>query len=408
MLARLWELATLFLKLGTIGFGGPAVHIATMEVETVERRDWLTRQHFLDLIGATNLIPGPNSTEIAMHIGYVRAGLLGLVVAGASFILPAVTITMLFAWGYAVYGAQPALQPVLRGIAPAVLAIIFTAGYRLAIKAAGTWPLRALAISVAVAAWLLPGREVLVLLVGSLLGMLALLWLRRIDSPGARKSQHASPLLPWGALGGEATQGGAAAAGAGTIAGGAAVAAPVTLWNLACYFLKVGSVLYGTGYVLIAYLEGGLVEQFRWLTHQQLLDVVAMGQLTPGPILSTATAIGFIVMHKEGGLTGGLAGGAVASVAIFLPSFLLVALLGPLVPHLRRSRTAAAFLDAVNAASMGLLAAVTYNLCLATLTSLPSIIIAAAAIVAVLRWNPSPVWLVAGGAAAGWFVGLFS
>jgi chromate transporter len=384
--ARLGELARLFLKLGVIGFGGPAAHVAMMEDEVVSRRGWLDRQHFLDLIGATNLIPGPNSTEMTMHVGYERAGWPGLVVAGACFILPAVAITGAFAWAYVAYGTLPAVEPFLRGIKPAVIAVILGALWKLGKKAVSGW--RLAVVGAAVTAAVLAGADpVAALLVAGALGMV---WLRlaaqRSDGGGG---STAGALVPAFVSGLRRSAGGVLA----TITGAAAAGGAVSLGRLFLFFLKVGAVLYGSGYVLVAYLEGGLVRQHGWLTHPQLLDAVALGQLTPGPVLSTATFIGYVV--------AGTPGAALATVGIFLPSFFFVLALNPLVPKLRRSAWMGAFLDAVNVAAVGLMAAVTLELGAATLRSWPAWLIAALAAVAVLRFRVGAVWVVLGGAVLG-------
>lgn len=369
---RLAELARLFLKLGLIGFGGPAAHIAMMEEEVVERRRWLTREHFLDLVGATNLIPGPNSTEMAIHVGYLRAGWAGLLIAGLCFIFPAVLITTGFAWAYVTFGTLPQVVPFLFGIKPALIAIILAAVWRLGRSAAKNVELWGLGFAVALAS-LFGWNEIVVLLIGGVIGML---WLGRAASVA---------LFAW--MSAPAT-GAAAAAG-----GGSATAATVSLVTLGLFFLKVGAVLYGSGYVLVAFLEGGLVRDYGWLSEAQLLDAIAIGQLTPGPVLSTATFIGYIL--------GGLPGAAVATAGIFLPSFIFVAALGLVLPRLRRSRWMAAFLDAVNMSSVALMAAVTVTLSVSTLTSWPAWVIALAAAGAGLHWKVNATWLVLGGAVVG-------
>lgn len=371
----LGEVARLFLKLGFIAFGGPAAHIAMMEDEVVERRRWISRQHFLDLIGATNLIPGPNSTEMTMHVGYERAGWRGLFVAGACFIGPAVLLTGLAAWAYVRYGSLPEVEPILYGIKPAVLAIILGALWRLGQKAVRGWKLGVLAAAVA-AAVLLGVGEVWALLAGGVLGALALRASRRDSTTAARYV----PIL-------FLQTAGAATAAAGATAG-------VSLWKLFLFFLKVGSVLYGSGYVLVAFLEGGLVDDLGWLTQGQLLDAIAIGQFTPGPVLSTSTFIGYVVQ--------GVPGAAVATLGIFLPSFLFVLVLNPLVPRLRESAWLSAFLDAVNASAVALMAAVTVQLGADVLVSWPAVLIAVLAAVAVLRFRANAVWVVLGGAALGW------
>jgi chromate transporter len=384
---RLGELARLFLKLGCVAFGGPAAHIAMYEDEVVRRRGWMTAEHFLDLVGATNLIPGPNSTEMTMHVGYERAGWAGLVVAGVSFILPAALITGLLAWLYVQFGALPAAAPFLDGIKPAVIAIILGAVWRLGRSAVKN--VRVVVIGVGVFVAVLAGlNEVLALLLGGVLGML---WL----SLGGRIGNGAAlQVLPLGAPS-------LKAAGLGTLGAGigAAVAA-VPLWKLGLFFLKVGAILYGSGYVLIAFLHGDLVAGYGWLTDQQLLDAVAIGQFTPGPVLSTATFIGFVI--------AGMPGAIVATVAIFLPSFFFVLILNPLIPRLRSWRWTAAFLDSINVSALALMVAVTLELGMVVLTAWPAWVIAAAAAVLTLRFRVNAAWVVVGAAAAGWALGVLA
>ncbi|MEP0548016.1 MAG: chromate efflux transporter [Rhodothermales bacterium] len=380
---RLAEIAGVFLKLGFIAFGGPAAHIAMMEDEFVTRRKWIGRQHFLDLIGATNLIPGPNSTEMTMHVGYERAGPRGLFVAGACFIGPAVLLTGLAAWAYVRYGALPAVEPFLYGIKPAVIAIILGALWKLGKKAIKGW--RFALLAVAVAAAVLGGLgEVWALLAGGLLGTL---WLRAAGYDSARTADRFLPILFLQSA--APTVGGAAGAAVGAAAG-------VSLWKLFFFFLKVGAVLYGSGYVLVAFLEGGLVEDYGWLTQAQLLDAIAIGQFTPGPVLSTSTFIGYLIE--------GVPGAAVATLGIFLPSFLFVLMLNPLIPKLRQSVWLSAFLDAVNAAAVALMAAVTIQLGVDVLVSWPAWVIAGLAAVAALRFKVNAVWIVLGGAVLGWLL----
>ncbi len=376
-------LARVFLKLGIIGFGGPAAHIAMMETEVVERRKWLDKGHFLDLIGATNLIPGPNSTEMAIHVGYSHGGLLGLVVAGVCFIFPAVTITLILAWVYATFGTTPQVAPLLAGIKPAVLAVIAGALWRLGKKAVKSRQL--LAVGLFVAVLLLLGlNEVFALLIGGVVGML---WLR-LGGP----AQKAVEAFVGGMSVGAILKAGAA---------GAAATSP-PLWKVGLFFLKVGCVLFGSGYVLIAFLEGEVVDKQGWLSQQQLLDAIAIGQLTPGPVLSTSTFIGYQI--------AGLGGALAATVGIFLPSFLFVLALNPLVPRLRKSPWSAAFLDAVNVSAVGLMTIVSLRLAYAVLVvpffETPvlggvSVGIAIAAGVALFRFKVNAAWLVLGGAAMG-------
>jgi chromate transporter len=392
------ELARLFLKLGTISFGGPAAHLALMEHEVVQRRRWVSPEHFLDLIAATYLIPGPNAVEMASHVGYRRAGVLGSFVAGGCFTLPAVVLAIGCAWGYQRYGTLPQVEPFLYGVKAAVLAVIFAAVFRLGKGSLRMWQLMLTGGGVAAAALVQDlfhrGDEVLTLLAGSLIGMMLLRW-SRPDTAAPRPTAAA-------ALAGTMLPGAAAAApaAAATVAaGGAAVAATaVPLWKLALFFLKVGVVFFGGGYVLVAYLDGRVPE---WLSRQQLLDAVAVGQLTPGPMLSMVTFVGYLL--------GGLAGSVVATVAILVPSFFFVGVLNPWIPRLRHSAWASRFLDAVGAAAIGLMVAVTLTLCYVTLVE-PSgwpwvkwraCLIALAAGLAMLRWNVAPGWLILAGAVAG-------
>ncbi|MEM1269084.1 MAG: chromate efflux transporter [Bacteroidota bacterium] len=370
------ELVRLFAKLGLIAFGGPAAHIAMMEDEVVERRKWLSRQHFLDLIGATNLVPGPNSTEMTMHVGYERAGWKGLFAAGVSFITPAALLTLAAAWAYVEFGTLPAVEPVLAGIRPVVVAVILGALWRLGKKAVRTVWLGAVALGVGVAVWF-GVNPVAALFAGTILGgLMALTVTQRLS------------VLAWPAL-------------------VALQTADVPLWRIGAFFLKVGAVLYGSGYVLIAFLEADVVGRYGWLTQDQLLDAVALGQLTPGPVLTTATFIGYLL--------AGVPGALVATLGIFLPSFLFVWILNPLVPRLRESLWASAFLDAVNAAAVGLMAAVTLRLAVSSFfpdgvypsgsPSWMAIGLFTAAAVAAIRFRVSTVWLVGLGAAVGYAVG---
>jgi len=385
--ASLRELGLVFLKLGAIGFGGPAAHIAMMEEEVVVRRGWLTREHFLDLLGATNLIPGPNSTEMAIHVGYLRAGWAGLLVAGTTFILPAVLITGALAWMYVTWGSLPQAAPFLSGLKPVVIAIMLGAVWRLGRTAFRGSPHLLIGLLV-VSASLLGVDEVLALLGGGVLGAGLLHALRPDVGREAAEARHkaALPGLPFWHLK-PFTQ-------ATAVATGGLGVATLTLWKLGLFFLKVGAVLYGSGYVLVAFLRGGLVEQYGWLTQQQLLDAIAIGQFTPGPVLSTATFIGYLL--------AGWPGAAVATAAIFLPSFLFVAMLGPLLPRVRRSPFLASFLDAVNASSVALMVAVTIKLAPESLSSWPALLIAGLAAAASISGRVNAAWLVAGGSVAGW------
>jgi len=394
------EVVKLCGKLGIIGFGGPASHIAMLEDEAVARRKWLTREHFLDLVGATNLIPGPNSTEMMIHIGYQRAGWPGLIAAGISFVLPAVLLSTLIAWIYVEFGTLPAVQPFLAGVKPAVLAVILGALWRLGLTASKPREaaqtriaLAVIGIAVAVAVYL--GVPVIwSLIAGGLLGMLALRAISGWNSGGGAAGFLALPALPdshsifpW------ANQSPASALKWAALLL-AATAPALTLGALGLFFLKVGAVLYGSGYVLVAFLEGDLVHEYGWLTQQQLLDAIAIGQFTPGPVLSTAAFIGYVL--------AGIPGAAISAAAIFAPSFIFVAILNPIVPRLRSSAWMGAFLDAVNVSAVGLMAAVLVRLTADIVTAWPAAVIALLAAAAVLRWRVTSAWVVIGGALLGW------
>jgi chromate transporter len=370
------EVARVFLRLGLIGFGGPAAHIALMEDEVVRRRRWLTREQFLDLLGATNLIPGPNSTEMAIHVGFVRAGWPGLVTGGACFILPAMLITLALAVAYVRYGRLPEAAWLLYGVKPVIIAVVVQALWGLATKVLGTPATAVTALGVLVLA--LRGVNEIALLFAA---ALALPLVRAIATGGSARA-----LAPggWLALAGMV--------GPTPSAGGVA-AASVSLSELALIFLKVGSILFGSGYVLLAFLRPDLVERTGWLSDAQLLDAVAVGQITPGPVLTTATFIGYLV--------AGLPGGVLATLAIFLPSFLFVALSSPLIPRLRRSPWAGAFLDGANAASVALMATVTWDLGRAAVVDWLTAGLAGAAAVILLLTRLNSAWLVAGGAIVG-------
>lgn len=373
---RLRELAGLFLKLGVFAFGGPAAHIAMMEEEVVRKRQWMSREHFLDLVGVTNLIPGPNSSEMTMHCGHERGGAAGLFVAGASFILPAALITGALAYLYVLYGQLPQVEPFLYGIKPAVLAIILSAILSLG-KSAVKGPRLAVLGGLATAAVLFGVSEVLAILGAGLAGLLLhglLRWRERAGDFGAGFSLI---LLQ--------------------AAGGAAVAAPASLLKLFLVFLKIGSILFGSGYVLVAYLEGELVQKLGWLSQEALLDAIAIGQFTPGPILSTATFIGYQI---QGGW-----GAVVATLGIFLPSFFFVWLLNPLAPRLRRSPAAAVFLDAVNVGAVGIMAAAALQLGMEVMMGWQAWLILALSLAAVFGPRKlSSAWVIAGGALLGYLL----
>ena len=386
---RLRELASVFLKLGTISFGGPAAHIAMMETEIVTKRQWVTPQQFLDMLGAANLVPGPTSTETAITVGFTRAGWSGLCVAGLSFILPAALITGTFAWAYVRFGSLPQAASVLSGIKPAVLAIIALAIWRLGRTAVKDFGLGVLA-AIALAGFLCGLNPVVVLFGGGVVGMMV---------KRASDLRTTSPL----ALAASANRWFPASlrltgARSGSLAGVGSLVLRPSVGQIGLFFLKVGTVLYGGGYVLLAFLEQGLVRQHMWLTHQQLLDAVAIGQFTPGPVLSTATFIGYIL--------GGVPGAVVATVGIFLPSFFYVALLAPVLFRLRRSRWIAAFLDSVNACAVALMGGVTLRLAADALEGWRTWMVAGASLTVLLGWRVSPVWIVLGGGIAGLLLGV--
>ncbi|MEX1138314.1 MAG: chromate efflux transporter [Bacteroidota bacterium] len=381
MSATLKEIALLFLKLGTLGFGGPAAHIAMMEDEVVTRRRWISQDEFLDLLGVTNLIPGPNSTEMAIHIGLRRGGWKGLVVAGACFILPAVLITLLFAHLYTAYGSTPQAGPLIAGIHAGVLAVIAAAVIRIG-KPLLKKSFMILLGSMALALNLFGFDEILILFGAGAVGFL---WKYTQRTGGNRLTF----LLPLSALNIPSL---ISWLGTGVAAGGA------TLSGLGFYFLKIGFVLYGSGYVLFAFLESGLVDARQWITQSQLLDAIAVGQVTPGPILSSATFLGYVLM--------GFPGAVVATTGIFLPSFLLVLAVSPLVPKLRSSALAGGFLDGVTAASLGLMLAVTIVLASTALTNVVSWSIFILAGLGIVFRNLNVLWIVAGSALIGWITGL--
>jgi chromate transporter len=374
--SSLGEIALLFLRLGVTAFGGPAAHTAMMRREVVERRKWLTDETFLDLMGATNFIPGPNSTELASHIGLRRAGFPGLVVAGACFILPAALITFAFAVLYVRFGRLPQAGAMLYGVKPVIVAVVVQALWGLGRTATKTKALAVLGLAAAAAAF--AGLHELVVLFGAA-AMHATRPLPR--SPGAGPTTKA--MLLAGAPVGTAAAGAAAAA----------VAAPVSSGSVFLVFGKIGSVLFGSGYVLLAFLRADLVVDRHWLTEGQLLDAVAVGQLTPGPVFTTATFVGYLL--------GGTSGSAAATAGIFLPAFFFVAVSGPLIPKLRRSPRAGRFLDGLNVASLALMAVVTVSLARAAFVDVPTVVLGIASGVALWKTKVNSAWLVVLGVVAG-------
>ena len=366
------EVAKVFLKLGIIGFGGPAVHIAMMEEEVVKKRAWMPEQHFLDLVGATNLIPGPNSTEMTMHCGHERAGWKGLIVAGSCFIIPAVLITALLAWAYQRYGELPQVQPFIYGIKPAIIAVIVAAMISLGRKALKNVTLGTIGL-LAAAAVLFGFNEIFVLFGAGLVGIIIHL---------AKPAGTANGIIPYVLL--QVTMD------------------PPRFTNTRLFliFLKIGAILYGSGYVLFAFLDAELVGG-GWLTKQQLIDAVAVGQFTPGPVFSAATFIGWQI--------GGAGGAAAATIGIFLPSFLFVALLNPLVPKLRKSALMSAFLDTVNIASVAIILSVAVEMGKIALLDWRTVLIAAVSFVIIFYYKKlNTAFIVLGGAIAGYLLSFIS
>ena len=373
------DLALIFLRLGLTAFGGPAAHIALMRQEFVERRRWLTEAEFLDLLGASNLIPGPSSTELAIHIGRRQAGGVGLLLAGTCFILPAALLVCVFAWAYVRFGRLPQAAGVLRGVEAVIVAVVAQALWALGRTAWKTRPLLALGVAATLLAAVGVAPLPVLFAAGVLWGVTG--WER-----GGRPGGLRSPLT-------------LCAVAVAFIVLPTLLAAPARpgtafgLTPLFAVFLKLGATVFGSGYVLLAYLRDDLVTRLHWLTSRQLLDAVAVGQVTPGPVFTTATFIGY--------LKAGPAGGLVATLGIFLPGFVFVAVSGPLLLRLRQSPVAGAFLDGVNAAAVALMAVVTWQIARAALTDGATVALALASAVLLLRFRVNSAWLVGGGALLG-------
>jgi chromate transporter len=379
--ASLGELALAFLKLGTIAFGGPAAHLAMMEEEFVRRRRWITQADFLDRMAAANLIPGPSSTETTIFIGQLKRGWRGLIVAGSCFLLPAAVIVSLIAWAYVRYGALPQVAGMLYAIKPVVVAIVIQALWKLSRTGVRTKFLAAIAALAVVLNLFGLGPIVVLLIAGAIAA--AALWLRiktktKMNARPTAVSVAALPKFFAAAL----------------VTAATAAVLPFSLGRLFLSFLKIGSVIFGSGYVLLAFLQSEFVERLHWLTEKQLIDAVAVGQFTPGPVFTTATFIGYIL--------GGWLGAIVATVGIFLPGFLLVAASGPLIPRIRRSPVISSALDGVVAGSLALMAVVTWQLGKAAIVDRMTIAILAVSAVALLRFRVNSVWLIAAAAVGGW------
>jgi chromate transporter len=367
--SKLAEVAKVFLKLGVIGFGGPAVHIAMMEEEVVRKRQWLSHEHFLDLIGATNLIPGPNSTEMALHCGYERAGRKGLLIAGACFILPAVIITASLAWVYQQYGSLPQVAPFIYGIKPAIIGVVISLMFTLGKKALKSTELGMIGV-ICILLALYGVNEIYILFGAGFTGMLTYL--------AKQKISHINSVLPFSLL--LLTE----------------VRTAPSQWKIFWMFLKVGSILYGSGYVLFAFLDTELVKP-GLLSHKVLIDAIAVGQFTPGPVFSSATFIGW----QMGGLYGALA----ATFGIFLPSFLFVAFLNPLVLKLRRSKVMSVFLDTVNMASIALILAVCVEMAKVSVTEWKTALIGIAGLIVSLTFKRvNSAFVVLGGSVLGYLL----
>jgi len=364
------EIALLFLKLGTTAFGGPAAHVAMMEDEFVRRRKWLSHQEFLDRLGASNLIPGPSSTEMAIHIGFNQRGWPGLLTAGCCFIVPAAVMVSLIAAAYVRYGSLPRVEHILYAVKPVVIAVVAQAFWNLgrtAVKSVWLGTIGAVCIAI----YLFHAHELLLLAGAGIAAALPVL-LRTRSKAGMLL------LAPMAAATSNPN------------------AVPFGLSRLFLTFLKIGSVLFGSGYVLLAFLRSDFVDRLHWLTEKQIIDAVAVGQVTPGPVFTTATFIGYLV--------GGTRGAVVATIAVFLPAFILVAASGPLIPRIRRSPVAGAFLDGVIVGSLALIGVVTWQLGRAAIVDVTTAAIALASAILLLRFRVNSAWLVLGAAVIGWAV----
>ena len=373
-MSPLFEVLTSFLKLGFTAFGGPAAHISMFRDEFVRRRKWLTDEAFLDLLGATNLIPGPNSTEMAIHIGFLHAGWAGLIVGGLAFTIPAVLIVLVFALLYVEYGSTPQATWLLYGVKPVMIAIILQALWGLGRKAIKD--VLTIIVGVAcIALYFLGSNEVFLLFAGGLVVMLIQNWTRLRQFPRANLF-IGLPLLS-------------------TLA---TASVSFSLSTLFLTFLKIGAILYGSGYVLVAFLRADFVDRLGWLTEQQLIDAIAIGQITPGPLFTSATFIGYLL--------GGIPAALIATLGIFLPSYLFVAISNPIIPKLRQSPWAGSLLDGVIVASLGLMATVTFQLGQALLIDLPTLTIFAVSAIFLFRFKINSTWLIVAGALVGTFTSL--
>lgn len=368
------KLMFLFLRLGITAFGGPAAHIAMMREEVVNREKWMSDAEFMDLVGATNLIPGPNSTELAIHIGHRMAGWRGLIIAGFCFILPAFFIVLIFAWMYVEYGTLPEVDAVLYGIKPVIIAIIVIALWKLAKSALKSQLLIVMGLAATIAGF--SGLHELMILFATAVLITLILEGKQLIARNRNKTLNSFiplTMIPMSMLSGTSVA--------------------FSLHNLFLFFLKVGSVLFGSGYVLLAFLRADLVDRWGWMTEAQLLDAIAVGQFTPGPVFTTATFIGYFL--------GGIPGAVLATIGIFLPSFVFVAISAPFIKKLRKSRLASAFLDGLNAASFALMAVVTWHLGRASFIDLPTVTITVVCLLLLIFTRIQNTWLIVGGGVIG-------
>lgn len=387
VLRRALDVAALFLRMGFVAFGGPAAHVAMMREEVVDRRRWIDEQHFLDMLGATNLIPGPNSSEMAIHIGYVHAGLPGMILAGIAWMLPAFFMVLALSWAYIRFGATPTADAILYGIKPVIIPIIISALIRLGKKAVKGWVTAVIGL-LAVIGYLLGGNVLLLLFGGGLAAML-IANLRRLG-----RRDRAALILP--AL---PTAKNLVPTLKALVPAAAGSAAVFSLGLMFLTFFKVGLVMYGSGYTLFAFLQADFVTRLGWLTEQQLIDAIAVGQMTPGPLFTTTTFIGYLLGTQFG--MAPVPTAILATVGFYIPSFGFVALSNPIIPRVRHSSWASSFLDGVNVAALGAMAGVTWFLGRAAYIDLIALVIGAAAALALFRFKVSSAWIVIGGALTG-------
>lgn len=368
------EVGAVFLRIGATAFGGPAAHIAIMRHELIARRQWIEEQHFLDLLGATNLIPGPNSSEMTMHIGFLRGGVRGLIVGGTAFLLPGMLITLALAWLYTTYGSSPTAEWLLYGIKPVIIPLILLALWSLGRKAVKGGVTAAVGMG-AVLLYTAGVNFVVLLLAGGIAVLVAQMAQRR-----AIQWRVVIPLP-------------LAAPGLGAVGAASTPISGVSLFTLFWVFFKIGALLYGSGYVLFAFLQADVVERYGWLTEQQLIDAIAFGQMTPGPLSTTTTFIGYLL--------AGVPGALVATAGFYLPAFVIVSLSHPLIPRIRNSAWASGLLDGVNVAALGLMAAVTWSLARAAFVDIYTLLLGVIALGLLLRYGLNSAYLVLLGAGAG-------